>query len=100
MATLEELIDELESLTHRAWTNWLRFVRYLKWKQGPTQADVSGTWYSTMAEPRSGGCSTVPSATRREQLCLTDVISIPLDAWLALTIAAKVLDKGQKSRCR
>jgi len=44
MATLEELIDELESLTPQSVDELARFVRYLKWKQDPAQAEVSGVW--------------------------------------------------------
>ena len=44
MATLEELIDELESLTPQSMEELARFVRYLRWKQGPTQAESGGAW--------------------------------------------------------
>ena len=44
MAILEELIDDLQSLTPQSLEELAHFVRYLKSKQGPTQAEAGGTW--------------------------------------------------------
>jgi hypothetical protein len=44
MTTLEELINELESLTPQSVDELARFVRYLKWKQVPGQAVSGGAW--------------------------------------------------------
>jgi hypothetical protein len=45
MATLEEIVNQLESLTPESLDELDRFVRYLKWRQGPSQkAEVGQPW--------------------------------------------------------
>jgi hypothetical protein len=40
--TIEEIADELESLSHESLIELARFVEYLKWKQGPALAQATG----------------------------------------------------------
>jgi hypothetical protein len=42
MATLEEIADELESLSPDSLAELAGFIEYLKWKQGPSLAQASG----------------------------------------------------------
>jgi hypothetical protein len=42
MATMEEIADELESLSPESLIELARFVEYLKWKQGPALAQAAG----------------------------------------------------------
>jgi hypothetical protein len=42
MVTLEEIADQLESLSPRSLDELARFVEYLKWKQGPTSEETTG----------------------------------------------------------
>jgi hypothetical protein len=42
MATLEEIADQLESLTPKSLDELARFVEYLKWKQAPTSEETTG----------------------------------------------------------
>jgi hypothetical protein len=42
MITLEEIVNELDSLTSESLAELARFVGYLKWKQGPGPAETTG----------------------------------------------------------
>ena len=42
MTTLEEIANQLESLTPKSLDELARFIEYLKWKQGPTSAETTG----------------------------------------------------------
>ncbi len=42
MTSLEQIVDELESLTAESLAELARFVEYLKWKQGPAPVAATG----------------------------------------------------------
>ena len=46
MATLEEIVNQLESLTPESLDELARFVKYLKWKQGPALGEAIGQPWS------------------------------------------------------
>lgn len=46
MASIEEIVDQLESLGAESLDELARFVEYLKWKQGPSTGAVAGQPWS------------------------------------------------------
>jgi hypothetical protein len=51
MASLEEIVNQLESLEPASLTELARFIEYLKWKQGPSSTQASGrTWQFDFVE--------------------------------------------------
>lgn len=42
MATLEEIVNQLDSLTAESLAELARFIKYLQWKQAPAPEEVSG----------------------------------------------------------
>lgn len=46
MANIEEIANQLESLSPQSLDELARFIEYLKWKQGPATGDVPGQLWS------------------------------------------------------